>query len=1093
MSRKRFQPRGPSPSDGRAWTMEELEDLLSPATHGSRAEDPAPSNPLVQAAAVLSYFNPTTLRPVRDLAGASLSHALQVLVDRSTVVLEGGERRWTLNEDVRRSALRAMGTPEALQRALAANPHPDDSRQRTLELLLSGRPVQVDDLSLPELRELHQVSLWLKGVPGVRLPPPETVRARLACEELLAPFRHLVGDHFRGRRKELDDLRRYAEVVSPEAFKAKLAGTAEMIVRKVLRLEDKPPFFVHGPGGSGKSTLLARFILEHAEAADELRFPFVYLDFDRPGLLGEDPTTLLIEISAQLEAQFPGAGFGAMRHRWNETMIHAARAASHGEDERIFEYSISVSRRQRERWLQEFASVLDALPGPDRPFILVLDTFEEAQYWSQAYVRELWKFLDEFQGALPRMRTVLAGRAPLEKYPVENYPLGEFDQEAALGFLQHLQVDESVAHGLYGQLGGNPLTLKLAAKVARLEDADAAGIKRLPGRRLWFFRVDSARIQGHLYDRILSHIHDPRVRSLAHPGLVLRRITPGVILEVLAEPCGVTVETMEVAEALFAEFSREVSLVSRDPDGSLRHRSEIRKVMLPLIRDAGHEQVEEIHRRAVAFYEKQADLVGRVEEVYHRLWLGESPAVLEDRWDPRLAPYLAAALEELPPAGQAYLAGKLGREVSDQVRAAGDQQTWEADAERRARDLVRVGRIEDARDVLRERKERLPGSRLYVLDATILARLGSPDEALGVVQKGLPTVDAEGSRGTALDLVLLQARLFELMQQHSEAARGYEDVVRMAESRRDARLVWEGGLARLALHHAGLAPEHLDVLALRDRLIATYDQMPAGEYTRYAGLLRSLAGEIVATSPAKSLEIIRWVGVGPLSEGQGRAFFRYLVDAEVPVNDGISFSLDPEIATLLQSKGTRKAKRLEAVRERLSPGSLRRSNTPWTGCAAPGAWSRCSSGPSARRCVPRDCRQTRSPLRAGAAGRTRRRSRPASTTRRPKVARAGRRLMGKTYAALVRQLDHGELLFASLGPPDRQRAPLVESEQRLAFIAGPKFQIHAFYAVSVARGNAGLHADPVRGVRLYPSTGVETVKPAGIDAENVEMILQPAL
>lgn len=1080
MSGSEVEPREPAHVEPQPWTSEELGDLLLPRTAPQLKEDPAPKNPLVQAAAVLSYFNPTTLHPIRDLPDEHRTGGLQLLVDCSTVVFEDGERRWTLNDDVRRRTLREIGGTEVLQRALAANPHPDDARQRTLDLLLRGRGTSVEHLSLAELRQLHQVSSWLNGVPGVKLPPPDRLRARIAIEELLAPFRHLVGNHFRGRRAELDELRSYAEVVRPEALGAQIRTTSGAIVRSVLRLEDKPPLFVHGPGGTGKSTLLARFILEHAEAAERFQFPFVYLDFDCPGFLGEDPTTLLIEIAAQLDVQYPEAGFGELRKQWNDTLISAARRATHSESERVFETRVSDARPHRDAWIKKIQAPLNRLLGRSRPFILVLDTFEEAQYRSEAYVRELWQFLGEFQRAVPRMRSILAGRAPLEKYPVNNFPLGDFDEEAALGFLQHLDVPDQIARSLYNQLGGNPLTLKLAAEVVQLETPDDGGIRGLKGRRFWFFRVDAAQIQGQLYDRILSHIHDSRVRRLAHPGLVLRRITPEVILEVLAEPCGVTVNGITDARGLFDEFSRELSLVYLDADGSLRHRSDIRKVMLPIVQGTGHERIEEIHRRAVAFYERELGLTARVEELYHRLWLGEREKVLDQRWDPRAGQSLAGVLDELPPAGQAYLGGKLGREVSAEVRAAGAQQTWEVDAERRARELVKVGRMEDARRVLQEREARMPGSRLYVLEATLLSRLGRPREAVKLVRTGMATVDAEGSRGTALDLVLLNARLHELLEQGDTAALGYEEVVRLAQSRRDARLVWEGGLARLALHHAGLAQKPMDVLAFRDRLVEVYEEMPVGEHVRYAGLLRCLAGEVAHSSPAKCLDIVRSVGVGPLSATQGIAFFAYLIDAGVP---SVS-QLDSKLAIrLLDAWKLPKAERLVRIQQHFQPlylhGVLERTlnrladsmHAEPVEVRALGAALRAAGLPHEVDTTP-----------AGRQGLKLPPSPHCYFNPPDEVVRSGRRLLGRTYAELVRQLDHGEVLLGLFPGSDQvQVAPLIGSEERLAAFEEGHRSPQRYYAVWLARANLGFEPrDQLRAVRLYPSTGLETVAPVSV-------------
>ena len=50
---------------------------------------------------------------------------------------------------------------------------------------------------------------------------------------------------------------------------------------------------------------------------------------------------------------------------------------------------------------------------------------------------------------------------------------------------------------------------------------------------------------------------------MAHPGLVLRRVTPDLILKVLAQPCGIEVPDEETARELFDELAREVSLVTK--------------------------------------------------------------------------------------------------------------------------------------------------------------------------------------------------------------------------------------------------------------------------------------------------------------------------------------------------------------------------------------------------------------------------------------------------------------------------------------------------------------------------------------------------
>jgi hypothetical protein len=78
---------------------------------------------------------------------------------------------------------------------------------------------------------------------------------------------------------------------------------------------------------------------------------------------------------------------------------------------------------------------LDETTAEDLPFLLVLDTFEEVQYRSADVVRELGSFLSELQSAIPRLRTVIAGRAPIGDFETEELELGALDDAAAVGYL----------------------------------------------------------------------------------------------------------------------------------------------------------------------------------------------------------------------------------------------------------------------------------------------------------------------------------------------------------------------------------------------------------------------------------------------------------------------------------------------------------------------------------------------------------------------------------------------------------------------------------------------------------------------------------
>jgi hypothetical protein len=138
------------------------------------------------------------------------------------------------------------------------------------------------------------------------------------------------------------------------------------------------------------------------------------------------------------------------------------------------------------------------------------------------------------------------------------------------------------ARAIARQVGGNPLTLRLAARVAADEEAVTGGIEALETRRFGFLAVSPALIRGQLYRRVLDHIHDPDVRALAHPGMVLRRVTPDIIREVLGPRCGIAgVESK--ALKLFEALQKEHALVLIEGDGSLRYREEVRRPVLELL------------------------------------------------------------------------------------------------------------------------------------------------------------------------------------------------------------------------------------------------------------------------------------------------------------------------------------------------------------------------------------------------------------------------------------------------------------------------------------------------------------------------------
>src|SRR5690606_5823488 len=78
-----------------------------------------------------------------------------------------------------------------------------------------------------------------------------------------------------------------------------------------------------------------------------------------------------------------------------------------------------------------------------------------------------------------------------------------------------------------------------------------------------FSRVEESKIQEQLVSRMLDHIHDPNARKISMPGMMIRKINPGVIQHVLAEPCGLGNINDVEATAIYYSLEKEAFLLSK--------------------------------------------------------------------------------------------------------------------------------------------------------------------------------------------------------------------------------------------------------------------------------------------------------------------------------------------------------------------------------------------------------------------------------------------------------------------------------------------------------------------------------------------------
>jgi cellulose synthase operon protein C len=792
---------------------------VSPKIKNQKWEEVTESSPYLKAAAVLTSYDPETIRPVGGASPEELKQSFQELISRSTVTYNRhAEAVWSLRGDIRRGVLHSLKDRRAMAACLKANPRrPKTGLQKMFERYLRDEAPAVSELSSYQLSHTLQVVDWLGGIlPG--LPEREALRDRMEWDALLAPFRFLVDEHFSGRKEELRRLHDYVGVLETDSILSAISRT----FRQVFNLKEKPPLLIYGPGGIGKSTLLAKFILNHATANKDKHIPFAYLDLDRPSLWAREPVALLAEIAQQLSVQYPEARqvFIATQNAILAELTRVARSSgvpSKGAGPTQWR----VSQIARDGFLEDFGRMVTSTVGLNKPLLLVLDTFERVQFRSQDQIDDLWEFLNALQKQVPQLRTVIGGRAPMDrlrKLPVDEVPVPEFDQPSAEAYLKsHKISDPTMTRSIIQQVGRNPLSLKLAVEVIAGERNESAIAELVPKR------VNERLIQGILYRRILRHISEEDVRRLAHPGLILRRITPELIQQVLAEPCGVEVPDYERAQELFDKLKREVSVVAPSEDGSLRHRQDLRQLMIRLLTADEPQRVEDIQRRAIAFYSGSDEPVSRAEEIYHRLALGEDAKSVSPLWLPGVEQYLAGPWDELSAAAQTFLAARTKFELSETVWRVADPQSGERRAARRAEEFLAKGSPEKAWEVARAYKARSPLSPLFALEGRALFQLREFEQSRKCVRRGIGSF-SEAGKTVPLDLLLLDSELdccISLDDSPEDRVRSFREAVRRYPG--DIRLLKIGLNLLIAFQSQSVPPDSVaessrDLTRLKIRL-----------------------------------------------------------------------------------------------------------------------------------------------------------------------------------------------------------------------------------------------------------------------------------
>jgi tetratricopeptide (TPR) repeat protein len=800
---------------------------------GSLPLQASPRWPYLAAAAVLPNFEPHNLAgigPTEPQAG----EVYEMLLESAEPVRAGPAKgAWKLREDVRRRVLAELSTPESIGKAVEANAErSSDPTTRVLqEVIAATTPLDLAGRPLEELLAFDLVADWLGPSRLRSLPSHEDIRARIQREKLLEPMRRLVVG-FQGREDDLRALRGYVDALPSESKR-------ELLVRSLKRLasmfRNHRPFVIHGPGGAGKSTLIAKFILDHAESKDTRGpMPFILLDFDRSTLDPGRPDGLLIEVASQLKVQFPAHS------------VQLDRVADLFEEREQFEDVVQFERSahydKSEEARAELAEAMnDIANDAGQNLLFVLDTFEIVQRRGATAVYSILDFIGQLLSEVKRLRVVIVGRADLQQSQFlsgdaiewQSWPLKGFDRLAGRSYLRTRlekyprlsSVTDADLDRMVLQVRGNPLALRLVAQVFAREGA--SGVEAAIGPASLDEAIAEGQLQGMLHARIIEHLDNEELKKIASPGLVVRRITPEVIRKVLAGPCEINLDEVS-PEVLFHDLQQEFSLVEPvepfEPD-TVRHRPDVRELMLSSLRRKLGKLAGTIDDAAVAYWQDFSGPVERAEELYHRLWRSDPESILEERWIPDAEEYLRDAWDEFEVVTIAdwpriWLSEKLNRELPDEVRARADQLVWERDAARKARSLLSDGKPDEALRIVNERSHdaRLPASPLWLLEIDALFLRGDLTRARSVIEEAYRFIPPD-NQAFALHVMARRVSALERQGDFEAAGLAADEALQMARTTGSSRSIFSCGVTRCRLADLGVRSDDAAISSLRAELV----------------------------------------------------------------------------------------------------------------------------------------------------------------------------------------------------------------------------------------------------------------------------------
>lgn len=607
---------------------------------------------VLEHAAFIGDFDPRTIlaESNRQLSNAVLG----ALAEKCSEIDRGDSYLWRLKPDSRRAILRDLRDEDRLRSVAQTLADPGaDTLGRYLRDTALGVPANASILSSNDLDELHTALQFIAP----------SVDSAISVDDVDSELAHREID------REIETARS-VRLIGRESTLRKLDIFANSDQADFDSAGSTLPLFVSGVGGSGKSALLAEFASRCRRGGRRYATPLVWMDFDRATLAAVNGVEMLLEFSRQLalyRSQF--------RKCLSEFRRDVRRRLADFSD-RTFEASASLDS---EMWSVWTAHMQPHLPLTE-PVILLFDTFEEVLLRDEAEVSYVRRWLEALQveGQVRGLRTIVSGRARPTDWSrgaqvIELGPLRPASAAKLLAQYLLLRGKDPKAYDLKRlvlKFGGNPLLVKILSRYLAdegpesgdvlLSDADAPGLQRRFAESV-------------LYRRILRRIRtdEPELEKLAHPGLVLRRVTADLIQRVLSEPCGLRRVDGERANVLLEKLKQQVWLVERTPNPDVVvHRRDLRRLMMRTMAENDRSRAQPIHERAAIYYAEHRDphlsrLEQKLESAYHKILSGQRNPLGEAE-SRQLYKALGEDILDLPLHSRAQIKLSAGKALTDE-------------------------------------------------------------------------------------------------------------------------------------------------------------------------------------------------------------------------------------------------------------------------------------------------------------------------------------------------------------------------------------------------------------------------------------------